>query len=105
MSRPQFAVLPGGLRNLRPLHQAQEAGHPCVELFDREVEDDERPNLPTLVDLSLSLILRGIHAPGTVPRQQMVDACQVVAMWRAGAVPAERDATPPHGIKRPERGA
>ena len=89
--------LPSHVANIRPADKAAAAGHPCAAPFDYEVDDDERPVLPSIVDLAVSLLCRGVMVPGMVPHSQMMEAAQVVAMWRGGGVPAERDDAPAHG--------
>ena len=111
---PHLRSLPGGRRPdaLVPgrghvyLHTSMQPAAPKPELFDRE-DHSERPTLPTLVDLSLSVLASYFLAPTANPHDttdptrwaSAQDAARIVAMWRAGGVPA--DECDPHGIPRP----
>lgn len=73
-----------------PTAQALAAGHPSV--YDWRADDD-RPAIPRIVALSLSvLIAAGKRAGG-----QVGDAAEIVDAWARGI---ERDATPAHGTPR-----
>ena len=107
-TRSHLAVLPGG----RPTTPRHVILHPSMQpapvVFDREHHDD-RPTLPTLVDLALSVLTRHFLAATANPADHTdphrwanaQEAARIVTMWRAGGVAADTDDTPAHGYPRP----
>lgn len=86
--RSHVTVRPPAPRRPAPLHPS---------LYDWEASPD-RPAMPQLVTLSLSVLVNAARNPLTVPRPQVLEAAAVVEAWAKGT---ERDATPPHGTARP----
>ena len=101
--RRHLTALPGGATtprhvvNLHPSMQPADA----PPLFDREHDDDERPDLPLLITTALSLLTRGVMVPGSVPRPEHVKAATDVVMWVQGGRVGSADDCNPHGDPRP----
>lgn len=66
--------------------------HPS--LYDWE---SDRPSMPRLVTLSLSVLVQHARNPLSATRAQALEAASVVEAWAKGV---ERDGTPPHGTPR-----
>ena len=85
--------------NIRPSQheQAVAAGHPSAQPFDRDADPDV-PVLPLLQRLALSVLVRSVLVPGSVPRSEQVAAATTMhAYFRPDA-----DDAPAHGYPRPQ---
>jgi len=69
---------------------------PPPPLFDWQAHD-ERPSLPLLVELSLSVLVAHARNPVGHDRARVLEAAGHVEAWVQGR---EADWTPPHGIDR-----
>lgn len=78
----------------RPLPRPATVLHPS--LYDWEANPD-RPQMPQIVTLSLSVLTANAKNPVSVPRPQAVEAARIVEAWAKGH---EIDPTPPHGTPR-----
>lgn len=111
-ARRHLTAVPGGSaakpRHIVNLHPSTQPAPAPVELFDREQHDD-RPTLPTLVDLALSVLTRYFLAATANPAdhtdptrwEHAQQAARIVTMWRAGGVAADADDAPANGYPRP----
>lgn len=80
----------------RPRHVQPAARPSPPALYDRTTDPDVAV-LPLLVETALSVLLRAHQAPGSVPRPQTLEACDIVSAHFS----RRTDDCDPRGMPRP----